>query len=78
MSGFLFDLPAQYSYDGEAWTDFSGILFGPVSTTGNFLSTPHTTRTDFGMCMPFRVGTYGTTGGELATVSMKAAIKFWT
>ncbi len=79
VNGFSYRVLAQYSYDGEVWEDFTGALLTVAAADVNKtrISTPYTTRTNFGRYIRFLVETDDTANGVAkAQLSISVAFRF--
>lgn len=79
INGFSYSVKGQYSYDGESWENFTTTLLIVAAADVNKtrLSTPYTTRTDFGRYIRFLVETDDTANGVAkAQLSISVAFRF--
>ena len=77
-TGFDFTITAEWSPDGQGWINFSGPIATGITAATSAISTPTTTRTDFGRYIRFRVGVKD--GGTVTsgTVSVMVALRRYT
>lgn len=77
--GFTYTVKAQFSYDGETWEDFGAALLTVVTAnvTKTQVSSPNTSRTNFGRQIRFLVEVNDSNNGVAkAQLSLSVAFHF--
>ena len=77
-SGFTFQIAAEWSFDGEQWEAFTGALASGITSPTPDISSPYTTRTDFGRYIRFKIGVKHVTASTTGTLSVFVALRRFT
>lgn len=79
-TNFSWGVRGRQTIDGNGWTNFSGMFQDNVTSDGQVISAPYTTRSDLGLHLNFAAAVKISSGAadESGVLTAYAAVKFWT
>ena len=77
-TNFKYKITAEKSYDGDSWTGFSAAVLTEQTTATYVVSSTHSTRSDYGIQIRFRIEVSDTGSKEVGVLSATVAIRLHT